>query len=211
MLNREEIFEIRLEDYTQPRYMSATRSYYGTEAEIHDLMDRLRYSTTGAAVRYGETIEAVEYYDLDNELTHTVAGQTLPILKPVDEICSFEAQLSEKYWNYTTYDGVTIPCYASKLDICQCLIATDSGYERCVKADVTGFYIYHHVIGWVSISRQIKGFPGMVMFDGEKATVTLYATQWHYGPDELEEAKADTVDPDQVNLSVIVADILGEG
>ena len=122
MLNREEIFEICLEDYTQPRYKSAIRTYYGTEAEIHGLMDRLASSTTGAAVRYNETIEAVDYYGLDDEITHTVAGQTLPVLKPVEEICRFEAQLSEKYWNYTTHDGVTIPCYASKLDICQCLI-----------------------------------------------------------------------------------------
>lgn len=211
MLNREEIFEICLEDYTQPRYKSAIRTYYGTEDEIHDLMDRLTNSATGAAVRYNETIEAVEYYDLDNELTHTVAGQTLPVLKPVEELCRYEGQLSEKYWNYTTYDGVTIPCYASKLDICQCLIATDSGYERCVKADVTGFYIYHHGLGWVSPFQKIKGFPGMVLIDGEKATVTLYASQRHYEPDELEEAKADTVNMDQIRLSVIVADILGEG
>ena len=58
MLNREEIFEICLEDYTQPRYKSAIRTYYGTEAEIHDLMDRLANSNTGAAVRYNETMEA---------------------------------------------------------------------------------------------------------------------------------------------------------
>ena len=50
----------------------------------------------------------VDYYDLDNKLIHTVVGQTLPILKPVEEICSVDAWFSTKYLVYITYDGVTI-------------------------------------------------------------------------------------------------------
>ena len=211
MFNQDTIYEISLEDYTLPRYMSGIRTYYGTEGDIRDLMDRLRNSDTGAAVRYNETIKAVDFYDLDDTITHTVAGQMLPILKPVEEICRFETQLSDQRWSYTAYDGVTIPCYASRMDVSQCLIATDSGYKRCVKADVFGFSVYQHGLGWVSPTYQIKGFPGMVLFDKEKASVTLYAAQQTYGPDELQEARADTVDPDRIRLSVIVADIIGEG
>ncbi len=211
MKNHEDIFEICLEDYTQPRYTSAIRTYYGTEHEIRDLMDRLRNSTNGAAVRYNETIEAVDQYDLDDELTHTVAGQTLPVLKPVEEICRLKTQLSNHYWNYTTYSGAVFSCYASKIDVCQVLIATDSGYERCVKADFTGLCINHHGIGWVNPCNRFKGFPGMVTYDGEHSTVTLLTSQTHYEPAELDVAMADIMDISTIRIPVATADILGEG
>lgn len=211
MLNREEIFEICLEDYTQPRYTSAIRTYYGTVDEIRDLMDRLRNSTNGTAVRYNETINAVKYYDLDDEITHTVAGQTLPALKPVEELCRFETQLANRYWNYTTYDGSIFPCYASQIDVCQSLIATDSGYERCVKASFAGLCVYHHGVGWVNPCNHFKGFPGMVTFDGERAIATLFASQMHYEPEELDVAMADMMDVAKIRPSVAAADILGEG
>lgn len=211
MLSKEEIFEICLEDYTKPRYTSAIQTYYGTEDEIRGLMERLRNSTNGAAVRYNETIEAVEYYDLDNELTHTVAGQTLPILKPVKVICRIETQINNQYWNYQTYEGSIIRCYASHVDASQCLIATDSGYERCVKASFTGLAVHHHGAGWVNPCNNFKGFPGMVIFDGERATATLFASQMHYDPEELDVAMADTMDVIKIRPSVAIADILGEG
>lgn len=211
MLNREEIYEICLEDYTKPRYTSAIQTYYGTEDEIRNLMERLRNSTNGAAVRYNETIEAVEYYDLDNELTHTVAGQTLPILKPVEEVCRVETQINNQYWNYQTYEGSIIRCYASRVDVSQCLIATDSGYERCVKASFAGLGVHHHGVGWVNPCNHFKGFPGMIVFDGERATATLFASQMHYDPEELDVAMADTMDATKIRPSVAVADILGEG
>lgn len=211
MLNREEIYEICLEDYTQPRCTSAIRAYYGTENEIHDLMDRLRNSPNGAAIRYNETIEAVEYRDFDDEITHTVAGQTLPILKLVEEICRFETQLTNRYWNYTTYEGSIYPCYASKIDVCQSLISTDCGYERCIKASFTGLCVYHHGVGWVNPCNRFKGFPGMVIYDGERATVTLFTSQKHYEPEELDVAMADIMDITKIRPSTATADILGEG
>lgn len=211
MLNREEIFEICLEDYTQPRYKSAIRTYYGTEDEIHNLMDRLANSATGAAVRYAETIEAVEYYDLDNEITHTVAGQTLPVLKPVEEICRCKNKITNQYWNYYTYEGSVVRCYASEIDVYQSLIATASGYERCVKASFAGLCVYHHGVGWVNPCNHFKGFPGMVTFDGERATAALFASQMHYEPDELDDAMADVMDVTKIRPSVAAGDILGEG
>lgn len=211
MLDREEIFEICLEDYTQPRYKSAIRTYYGTEEEICALMDRLRNSTTGAAVRYNETIEAVAYRDLDDEITHTVAGQTLPILKPVIEFCRYETQLCDMHWDYTTYEGAVIRCHADEINLCQSLIGAYGGFERCVKASLAGLRIYHPGVGWVDPSNHCKGFPGMVVFDGKYATTALFASQEHYEPEEFDAAMADVVDITKFRLSVVVADILGEG
>lgn len=57
MIAKDQIFELKLEDYTKPRHMSATKSYYGTKAEIDALMERL-YEDPACRARYQETMEA---------------------------------------------------------------------------------------------------------------------------------------------------------
>lgn len=210
MFNREEICEIRLEDYTQPRYMSAIRPYYGTKDAINDLMDRLK-SIDGANVRYEETINAVDFYELDENTVHVVAGQALPVLKPVNEMIRVSAQLGSRYWNYIACNGYVYPCYASKIDACQSLICTDSGYERCLKVTLYDLAISFPGVGWVSYRNNFKGFPGMVVSDGDKVSLALFASQEHYEPGEGDSAKADVLDFEKIDLSVAVADILGEG
>lgn len=210
MLNRDEIVEIRLEDYTQPRRMSAIRPYYGTQDDINDLMDRLK-SIDGANVRYEETINAVEFYELDENTVHVVAGQALPVLKPVNEMIRVSAQLGSRYWNYIACNGYVYPCYASKIDACQNLICTDSGYERCLKVTFYDLSISFPGVGWVSYRNNFKGFPGMVVSDGDKVSLALFASQEHYEPGEGDSAKADVLDFEKIDLSVAVADILGEG
>lgn len=210
-MNENAIFEICLEDYTQPRYKSEIRPYYGTENEIHALMGHLRNSTTGAAVRYNETIEAVEFYGLDNDVTHTVAGQTLPVLKPVEEIVRVSTQLRERHWKYTTHDGSVFPCYASKIDVCHSLIHTDTGFERCLRVTFYNLSVSLPRFGWVSYRHNFKGFPSMVVTDGDMVSLALFASQAHYEIDEQDMAMADTMDTSKIDLSVAVADILGEG
>ena len=210
MFNNEEIREICLEDYSRPRHESALCAYYGSEDDIIALMERLK-NIAGANVRYGKTIEAVEFYCLDDELTHTIAGQELPVMKPVQEICHFETQLQNQCWNYVTHKGAVLPCYASKIHVCQCLFGTDSGYERCIKASFTDLCVNYHGIGWVNPAFTFQGFPGMVLSDGNRISTSLFVSQAHYEPYELEMATADTVDVSQIDLSVAVADILGEG
>lgn len=107
-MNENVTLELKLEDYTQPRHMSAIRPYYGTKDDINDLMDRLK-SIDGANVRYEETIDAVEFYELDENTVHVVAGQALPVLKPVNEMVRVSAQLGSRYWKYTACNGYVIP------------------------------------------------------------------------------------------------------
>lgn len=169
MMNKE-IFEIKLEDYRFPRYASAVKSYYGTMDDIVNLMVRLSDSDW-TRTRYQETIDAAEFYDLDTEVTHIVAGQAFPILTPVEEVARFETQLTNRSWYYTAYNGAVYPCWAEKLDICQTLIRTGDGYQRCLKAFVSGLNICHHGTGWTTPGSAIKGFPGMVTFDGTSHSI----------------------------------------
>ena len=205
-----QLYRIYLEDYSYPRSISMVKPYYGTMDEIINLMAYLSESM-GTSMRYQETIGAVEYYDLDNDITHTMAGQVLPVLIPVQEVRRFETQLEDCSWNYMNSDGAIYPCWASHVDIYRVLLKTDMGYDLCIKAKLQGVQACYQSVGWIQLNGLTKGFPGAVSWDGSAFTLNLFVQQAHYDFDELEIATADTVDMSRVDLSVIMEDILGEG
>lgn len=209
-MNINAIFEIKLEDYCRPRYESAIRSYYGTGEDINDLMERLK-NIAGASDRYQETIMATEYYDFDEDITHTIAGKELQLLKQVQEICRYQTSFMDHYWDYFTNEGTVFHCYAAKVDACQVLICTDSGYERCIRASFSNLCVHHHGVGWINPCDHMKGFPGMVTWDGEHHNLSLFISQAHYEPNEFNEAITDTVSDERIDLSAAVSDILAEG
>lgn len=190
-MNDKQLYEICLEDYRYPRYASAIKSYYGTMDDMVNLMVRLA-DNDWTRTRYRETIDAAEYYDLDNEITHTVAGQTLPILTPVQEVCRFGTKINDQLWNYTVFSGAVFPCYAIEADVCQILIRTETGYERCLRAEISGLSICAHGTGWTNPNSLIKGFPGMVTWDGERHVLNLFVSQAHYELDEFATASRVT-------------------
>ena len=178
--------------------------------DIINLMVRLA-DDDGTRIRYQETIDAAEYYDLDPEITHTVAGQVMPILTPVQEICRFESHLPNQRWDYVVYDGGVYPCWATDVDVCQTLIQTESGYERCLKARISGLSICHHGTGWTTRGSLMKGFPGIVTCEnGNVHTLNLFVSQEHYAPDQLAWATAEVVDMNRVDLNMVMADIIAE-
>ena len=209
MIVKDQIFELKLEDYTKPRYMSATKSYYGTKAEIDALMERL-YEDPACRTRYQETMEAVEFYGLDNELTHNVAGQTLPILTPVREISRAEAHLDSYSWNHTAFDGTVYPCRYSEIKAIQSVIETPTGYEHCIQGDIIGLQVHYPGIGWVNPTTPVHGFPKMVTYSNGVHSMSLAVSQEHYNPDELQSIMSMIIYPYNVDPSLLVADIIGE-
>ena len=210
MIKKDQIFELKLEDYSRPRYMSALRPYYGTMNEIIEFMIRLE-DDPNTCTRYQETLDAAEYYDLDNELPHTIAGQTVTIFEPAAEISRLETTRCDVRWDYTAYSGSVYPCYASKIEMCQSLMETKSGYELCLRANITGLQVCYPGIGWIGLTGIAKGFPYMVTFADNTYQMALAAAQAHYEFSEYHLAMADAQNPDSVNLSCLVADILAEG
>ena len=210
MFKKDQIFELTLEDYSLPRYLPATKSYYGSMDSIIALMMRME-DDINVGARYKEMLDAAEYYDLDNEITHTVAGQTLPIFVPVAEISRLETIRQDVRWEYKTCRGTVYPCYASKIEMCQSLIEKPTGYALCVQANITGLQICYPGVGWLCPNGAIKGFPGMVTLCDNTHQMALAAAQAHYEFSEYHLAMADALNPDSLNLSCLVADILAEG
>lgn len=210
MFTKDQIFELALEDYSCPRHLPFPKYYYGTMDSMIELM--LRMENDGyVRLRYKETLDAAEYYDLDNEITHTVAGNTEPIFTPVQEISCLETTLYNKEWEYKAHNGTPYPCKASEIEVRQSLVQTGGGFELCVQANIIGLAICYPGIGWMCPNALIKGFPHMVTFDENTHRMALATSQAHYQPNELDWAMADALNPNSVNLSLLVADILGEG
>lgn len=209
-MNNKQLYEIRLEDYSFPRYASKVKSYFGARDDIDKLIAYLK-DDDNLRVRYSETIEAAETYDGTNVPIHNVAGQMFPILISVQEVCRFETQLADQSWTHMTHDGQSYPCKAATVDICQNLIRTETGYERCFKARVSGLCVCFQGPGWARINNSIWGFPGVITWDDGDHTLNLFVSQAHYDFSELDAATADVGNVQKIDLSVISADILGEG
>ena len=209
-MNNKQLYEIRLEDYSAPRYASAVKSYYGTKNDINNLICHLRNDDSIRA-RYSETIVAFETYDGTNLPVHNVAGQIVPILTSVQELSRLETRLTAPVWNFTACAGGIYPCRAKGVTLCQNLIHTDNGYERCLKAQILDLEICFQRFGWCRPNDVVWGFPGIVTWENEYHSLNLYVSQQHYGFDELEQATADVGNIHCINLGVMIANLLGEG
>lgn len=209
-MKAKQLYEIRLEDYTFPRYASAIKSYYGTREDIDRLINHLN-NNPNTCVRYRETIEAVESYDGTNVPVHNVAGQILPILTPVQEVSRFETQLTDQHWFYLAHGDKVYPCKADTLDICQILVHTDSDYVRCLRAQASNLRICYQGLGWIHPNALIKGFPGIITLRDKQHTMNLFAPLQHYTPDQLTQATADLTGNSMMDLAMFSAEMVGLG
>lgn len=212
-MDEKQFYKIYLEDYSFPRYASVVKPYYGTEDEVYDFISNLE-KDEWTKKRYREIIEAAYAYETDGDpyqTVATIAGQILPVATPVEEIGRFETTLTNHSWIYTDYYGKVFPCRADSIDVCQVLLRTDRGYERCAKVKLTGFSVCYHSAGWIELCRSTKGFPGVVTFDGKHHIMNLMVCMDGYGFDELASAASDLVDANCINMAEITAEFLGEG
>ena len=210
MFTKERIFALTLENYSCPRHLPETKSYYGTMEEMIELMLRLE-NDPATALRYKKMLDAAEFYDFDNDITHNVAGYDVPVFTQVEEVCRLETTLRDQEWEYQSHSGTLYPCKASHIELRQMVLRTPNGYEHAAQANITGLQVCYPGIGWICPNGAIKGFPHMVTLDGHTHRMALAVSLEFYLPDYLEHAMEDGLNPEAVDLSYLVEDILGEG
>lgn len=209
-MEKKQLYEIRLEDYSLPRYMGAVKSYYGTMDDITALAEHL-IADDDTRVRYNETIEAVKNYDGTNVPVHNVAGHIVPALTPVQEISRFETRWTDQHWFYLSHGDAVYPCHADTVDVCQILVRTSSDYVRCLRVQVFDLRVCYHILGWIHPNDLIKGFPGIITPDGNRHIMNLFAPIKHYTLDQQAQATADMAAISKNDLSVFSADMIGVG
>lgn len=202
-------FCLTLEDYGYPRYSSIVRRYYGTMEDVEDLMKRLS-GDAWTQTRYWEMLEAFDCYELDNEVTHAVAGTEIQFLESVATLAVQATVLEKHRWTYTGYSGAVYPMYAQKVYVNQILLrGEDDMLYRCVKADFEGLRICTSGIGWYAPGDSIKGFPGMVKREGDVHRMRMYVEEECYPSDDLMTALEDMQEIGKIDLAEACRDILG--
>ena len=116
MYNDETVYRIDLEDYACPRFAGRLKGYFGTRVEIVELMSRLS-ANAHSALRYAQTIEAVDRYILNPEAVHWVGGQKRPVLTPVQPLMDKTVTFENAAWLHNGCSGTKIPVKAERLDV----------------------------------------------------------------------------------------------
>lgn len=210
MLNDNQIYQIYLEDYSKPRYISEGRPYFGTMDDIIDLMVFLEEEES-TRIRYAELADAISCYDGNEEITHVVNGRKYPLLTEVNVLARHEIHLGEQHCLYTGYSGASYPIYADSVEVCQILVQDEMGYlVRCIKVSFTGLQICAHGIGWYIPGGYSKGFPGMITRKEGHHIMNMYVTAQYYAPWETETALKDLTNAEKIDLTAACKDILGD-
>lgn len=208
-MNNTNNYCLTLEDYSYPRYSSVVRRYFGEMEDVEELMEGLR-SDDWTRTRYWETLEAFDYYEEDDTVTHVAAGTEFQLLEPMEMLATQDAVLENHSWNCTGYSGAIFPLYAQKISVSQILLrGEDDMLYRCIKAEFEGLHICMPGMGWYAPGSDIKGFPRMIKYENHAHKMQMYVEEACYNVDDLMNALQDMQAIEKIDLAEACCDILG--
>ena len=166
---REQYFAIQFEDCSLPAILPFPKTYYGTLPQISGLMDCLA-ADPNTAIRFASTIQAFEAYKNGHlGAVHTVSGQTLRLLTPVELICATTVLDQNIEWEFD--NGIySHRVRADLVDLHQVLLQDGDMYLRCVRPCYENLQYEDPYEGWTSMPACNYGFP--YMYEVEP--------KWHY-------------------------------
>lgn len=210
MYNDETVYRIDLEDYAYPRFAGRVKAYFGTKEEIMELMSSLS-ANAHSAMRYAQTIEAVDRYDLDSEMTHVVAGQERPVLTPVQVLIDKTQCYENTQWLHNGCSGAKIAAKAERLEVRQLLLRCGDQVIRCGKFRFQGLHVCMPGFGWVQPGKNLRGFPGVMEYcEPDLHRSTLFSEMEVYEEDKMLQGIVDTKRLREWDYEILCDDILGE-
>lgn len=204
-----EYYKLYLEDYRYPRIYGEVRPYFGTMEDILGLAERLS-GFEGTAIRYRDTIDAIESFHLDPNVEHWMVGRRYRLLEPMEEICRYDIVLRDLDLGCSTFEETYYRVRAEEVRVSQILLQCEEGFVRCLRANYLQLQVGIPKMGWYYPGWNIRGFPGMVTWENDVHTQHLYVEQCTYAPEERELAMKEITDPDKIQLSLALGDIIGE-
>lgn len=210
MYDHETIYRIDLEDYACPRFVSKPKAYLGTKEEIMNLMSHLS-ANSYSAMRYAQTIEAVDRYDLDPDATHFVSGQERPVLTPVEVLVEQSTVYVNITWMHNCASKADISAKASRLEVEQLLALAGEQLIRCAKFRFRDLAVCMPALGWVRLRGNFRGFPGVMKYSDSGCNYsTLFSEMEIYEGSDLHQAVKDTNRLKEFDYEILLDDILGD-
>lgn len=208
-----EYYSVELIDYSTPGFVSVTVTYYGTQKEIMQVLDRIEEKRPDLKAATEEFFSGQ-----GNGIVQVYYGAPEPLIRPMKflgETNGENAPFSKTYWNTWKYDYHLVADNVSYRLVY--LENSEGKIVRCVKARFSKLCTHDDIVGDRDVTKyRFWGHPGIIR--GGKGDETGDARQVYNTLmfsdkcfDSLAEAKADMEHPAEVDYERFFADIFGDG
>ncbi len=215
-----EYYSIELIDYSVPGFVSATVTYYGTQEEIMQVLDRIE------AERPDLKRAAEEYFSGQGDgIVQVYYGEPELLIRPMrflGETTGEDVPFSQIYWNTWECDYHMV---ADNVSYRLVYLENPEGkIVRCVKARFAKLCTHDDIVGDRDVTRRrFIGHPGIIRNSKEDDSTlkkpalegvpqvfnTLMFSDKRF--DSLDEAKLDMAHPAEIDFKRFFADIFGDG
>ena len=160
MTNEEKMYQILLEDYGVPRSFPDLAPYFGSITDLMGFATNLANNSKTAA-RYRETLNAFNQVSENPDVSHTMGGQLVPLLRPARVVARKTLSFDSPRWLHQADKSIA---FLMSADSCEAeILLTEVGDQMffCVKA--SGKNVRAHlsdmkIIRWDSTNL----FPGLI-------------------------------------------------
>lgn len=213
LANKPQYYQITLDDYATPSYISWTKDYFGTLREIKVLIDALRRDNR-LFDSHRDTVEAFDAFCRgDTEAEHTVAFCKCRLLTPVDRIKSKHLTFGPICWEHKNVWNCVYRMQAKEIDTRQAIFRTEEEYIIGIRARFRELKCNAPDLDppdrWMNLDGAFWGFPKMFNISGDILRYRLF-TSMHRYPD-LTSATAAFDDFENIDFKPVIDDVFGDG
>lgn len=206
----EPYYEFFLFDPATPSFLSMPKRYIGNKSGLLAVADQLAEEEY-----YKDTTEGIRaFFNGRTDVTHSIAFQTIPVLRPIRVLERTELVLGEREWDYINVWDCPYHMRFRSAKVTQLLVQVEEKYLRFVLAEMTGFSYLGFIDRWRPIGGFIMGNASVLdVRDREDGGYDfcnlLYVCE--DASDSLEEQRQKMRDPDAVVFDGICDEVFGDG
>ena len=205
----EQYYALFLDDPATPSFCSFDKLYVGTRTELDIAIAAMKQDG-----QYAATVAAYEAYWTDPNTKHYVALREVPILTPVQRICSSELTLGEKEWEHINVWGFPYNMRFDRAEVKQLLIKHERKFHRLLRSKITNL-CYGAVDGkWSPANGGFWGHGCLLDVQEESDGSFSLNSLLYMKQDQFERASdADDLmlDPDKIFFDRICDEIFADG
>ena len=167
-------FRIDLDDPAVPSFCSFSKSYYGTLADIGEVVSSMEQK--GVCT---DTVDAFKRY-LEGELDveHYVCYNKTKLLHQVELIAVEQFELDDMQWDYMNTWDCICSMRASHISVTQAVFFDGEHYCRCIRPEFSDLQYNGNRPGhWVDVGKRFWGNVGVIGVGGYKCTLNLFVEE----------------------------------
>lgn len=207
-MEKNKVYRILLDDYSKPGFVSSSKNYYGTLADINGFITSLEEYDKE---RFKELIDAFKTYLQGNKkVTHNVAYRDEKLLEPVQIFGYFEHTMTNYQWEHINTWGFPYDVKFDKADIEHFWLSVRKKYYRCMRAEIENLVYKNPVDEWSPIGSFVLGYPCMLKREFDKLQNRLAVDEIVFDSKEAMENDMNNFDKSVV-FTQFCDEIFGDG